>query len=88
MSDASSQPQIPPIPQVPIADASGMANREWWRWFQLMSRAVTNAMQWVLPPVQPPSPPASGWVLFTDASDGDKLKALAANNTIVTLGTP
>jgi hypothetical protein len=86
VSDA--QPQIPPIPQVPIADPQGFAGREWWRWFQLMARAVTNAMQWVLPPVSPPAAPSSGWVLYTDATDGDKLKAQASNGTIVTLGTP
>lgn len=88
MSDTSNQPQIPPIPQVPIADSQGMAGREWWRWFQLMSRAVSNAMQWILPPQAPPDAPASGWVLYTDSSDANKLKALAANGTTVTLGTP
>lgn len=35
-----------------------------------------------------PSPPASGWYLYVDSGDGDKLKAISSNGTIVTIGTP
>jgi hypothetical protein len=41
-----------------------------------------------LAPITAPAAPASGWVLYTDSGDGDKLKAKAANGTIALLGTP
>lgn len=41
-----------------------------------------------LPPVAAPAAPASGWIIYTDAGDGNKLKAIASTSTVVTLGTP
>ena len=32
MSDVT-QPQIPPIPSVPLVNAAGYVTTEWWRWF-------------------------------------------------------
>lgn len=42
----------------------------------------------VIAPSAAPAAPASGWVLYVDTDDSDKLKAKAANGTVVTLGTP
>lgn len=39
-------------------------------------------------PQTAPSAPDSGWTLYTDSGDSNKLKAIASNGTIVTLGTP
>jgi len=41
----------------------------------------------VLPSV-PPAAPSTGWVLYTDTNDSNKLKAIASTGTIVLLGTP
>lgn len=41
-----------------------------------------------LTPIAAPASPASGWVLYTDSGDGNKLKAKASTGTVVTLGTP
>jgi hypothetical protein len=41
-----------------------------------------------LVPQTAPSNPASGWVLYVDSGDGNKLKAKASTGTVVTLGTP
>lgn len=41
-----------------------------------------------LTPATAPSAPSTGWTLYVDSGDGNKLKAIAANGTIVTLGTP
>ncbi len=35
-----------------------------------------------------PSAPASGWIIYTDSGDSNKLKAKASNGTVVTLGIP
>lgn len=39
-------------------------------------------------PAAAPSAPASGWVLYVDSGDGNKLKAIASTGTVVPLGTP
>lgn len=39
-------------------------------------------------PAAAPATPASGWVLYVDSGDGNKLKAKASTGTVVTLGTP
>lgn len=49
--------------------------------------AVTCAAAVPLVPLTAPSAPASGWLLYTDVSDG-KLKAIASNGAVATLGTP
>jgi hypothetical protein len=41
-----------------------------------------------LRPRAAPSAPASGWVLYCDSGDSNKLKAIASNGTIATIGTP
>ena len=41
-----------------------------------------------LAPSTAPAAPSSGWTLYTDSGDGNKLKAKASTGTIVTLGTP
>ncbi len=41
-----------------------------------------------LPPRAAPSNPSTGWILYTDSGDSNKLKAKASNGTTVTLGTP
>lgn len=50
--------------------------------------AAATGTSITLPPIAAPTAPASGWVLYTDAGDADKLKAKASNGTVVTLGTP
>jgi hypothetical protein len=42
----------------------------------------------VLLPVPMPEPPAMGWLLFSDASDNDKLKAISARGVVTTLANP
>lgn len=42
----------------------------------------------IVPAITAPSAPASGWVIYCDSGDSNKLKAKAANGTTVTLGTP
>jgi len=39
-------------------------------------------------PTTAPSSPASGWTIYVDSGDSNKLKAKASNGTVVTLGTP
>lgn len=39
-------------------------------------------------PQTAPSNPSSGWALYVDSGDSNKLKAKASNGTVVTLGTP
>lgn len=39
-------------------------------------------------PATAPAAPAAGWTLYVDSGDANKLKAKAANGTVVTLGTP
>ncbi len=41
-----------------------------------------------LQPVPGPSSPLSGWYLFVDSGDGNKLKAIASTGTVVIIGTP
>jgi len=41
-----------------------------------------------LPPIAAPGAPASGWRLYVDSGDLNKLKAIASTGTIVVLGTP
>jgi hypothetical protein len=41
-----------------------------------------------LTPQTAPATPASGWHLYIDGGDGNKLKAIASTGTVVTLGTP
>jgi hypothetical protein len=50
--------------------------------------AVTHTLGTNLPPQTAPASPASGWVLYTDSGDSNKLKAKASTGTVVTLGTP
>lgn len=38
-------------------------------------------------PAVAPAAPASGWYLYVDSGDGNKLKTVASTGTIVTLGT-
>jgi hypothetical protein len=38
--------------------------------------------------VTAPASPASGWTLYVDSGDSNKLKAKASTGTVVTLGTP
>lgn len=39
-------------------------------------------------PTAAPDSPASGWTLYVDSGDGNKLKAKASTGTVVTLATP
>lgn len=39
-------------------------------------------------PTTAPSTPGSGWTLYVDSGDSNKLKAKASTGTVVTLGTP
>jgi hypothetical protein len=41
-----------------------------------------------LPPVTAPASPSSGWTLYTDSGDSNKLKAKASTGTVITIGTP
>jgi len=41
-----------------------------------------------LVPQTAPASPLSGWTLYTDSGDGNKLKAKASTGTVVTIGTP
>jgi len=50
--------------------------------------AVTHTLGTNYPPQTAPASPASGWVLYTDSGDGNKLKAKASTGTVVTIGTP
>ena len=50
--------------------------------------AVTHTLGTNLPPQTAPASPASGWTLYTDSGDGNKLKAKASTGTVVTIGTP
>lgn len=52
------------------------------------SIGYTGSSSTNIAPSVAPAPPASGWTFFVDSDDGDKLKAIASNGTIVTLGTP
>ena len=61
------------------------------RWFgstATFAGAVTHTLGTNLPPQTAPASPASGWVLYTDSGDGNKLKAKASTGTVVTIGTP
>lgn len=49
---------------------------------------VSHAFGTNLAPQTAPASPASGWTLYTDSGDGNKLKAKASTGTVVTLGTP
>lgn len=67
------------------------AARKLWR-AQVVA-AINSLAAYVQPtltltPVAAPAAPASGWSLYCDSGDADKLKAIASNGTIVTLGTP
>lgn len=50
--------------------------------------SITAALGFYEPPQTAPSDPATGWVIYTDAGDGNKLKAKASTGTIVPLATP
>jgi hypothetical protein len=50
--------------------------------------SVTHTLGTNLPPQTAPASPASGWVLYIDSGDGNKLKAKASTGTVVTIGTP
>ena len=39
-------------------------------------------------PAAAPSNPSTGWLIYCDSGDGNKLKARASTGTVVTLGTP
>lgn len=39
-------------------------------------------------PAAAPSSPASGWIIYVDSGDGNKLKAKASTGTVITLATP
>ena len=41
-----------------------------------------------LTPTTAPSAPATGWALYVDSGDSNKLKAKASTGTTVTIGTP
>jgi hypothetical protein len=41
-----------------------------------------------IPPSSEPATPASGWVLYVDSADSNKLKAKASTGATVTLGVP
>ena len=65
-----------------------IAYRHAWGGSQNDINAIIAEWNGWLDPVDEPDAPASGWVLYTDANDGDKLKAKASNGTIRTLATP
>lgn len=41
-----------------------------------------------LTPAAAPAAPASGWYIYTDSGDANRLKIIASTGTVVTLGTP
>jgi hypothetical protein len=53
------------------------------------SSDVTAPASYVTPAAAPSSPATAGaWVIYSDSSDGNKLKGKASTGTVVTLGTP
>jgi hypothetical protein len=49
---------------------------------------IENGALGIATPATAPAAPASGWLIYCDGDDGDKLKAIASNGTIALLGTP
>lgn len=67
---------------LPASDNAVVLGSASKRWSNISSFANTIA------PATAPSSPASGWVLYVDSGDSNKLKAKASTGTVVTLGTP
>lgn len=62
-------------------------------WRSQVVAAINSLTAYVQPtltltPATAPAAPASGWTLYCDSGDLNKLKAKASTGTIVTLGTP
>lgn len=62
-------------------------------WRKQVVAAINSLAAYIQPtltltPAAAPSAPASGWSLYCDSGDLNKLKAIASTGTIVTLGTP
>ena len=49
---------------------------------------IENGALGILTPITAPASPATGWLLYVDSGDGNKLKAKASTGTVVTLATP
>lgn len=62
--------------------------RHQWQGSQNDINAIIEDINGQLEPEVEPDAPATGWILFTDSGDGDKLKAKASNGTVRTLATP
>lgn len=65
------------------------------QWYMASGTALINATLITMngpvvysPATAPSNPPAGAWVIYSDAGDGNKLKAKASTGTIVLLGTP
>lgn len=52
------------------------------------AKFVINGGATRMTPIAAPSSPATGWYLYVDSGDSNKLKAKASTGTVVTLGTP
>ena len=50
--------------------------------------SVLGARSTHIYPAAAPSNPSTGWLIYCDSGDGNKLKARASTGTVVTLGTP
>lgn len=77
----------------------GNAGSPLWRWVPWnggsagivtndSSGYINTSKSLPLLPITAPAAPASGWLLYTDSADSNKLKAKASTGTVVTLGTP